>query len=131
MAEPTEIHTPTLQYNVASSYDWQQRAHDAETGLQIEKTKLEQARRVSRRLQNQMADNARAISSHNHNEMRAKQEINILNGHNYALRMEVQRLKCIVRTLENVLQMLHSPSSTENDLQMVVPTYKDKETVNR
>jgi hypothetical protein len=100
--------TPTMaKENVASIFDWQQRAYDVENALNIETTKHERTKQASRRLQT-------AVDGYVESDFKARRYIQGLTSSNLGLSQELLRLRCVVDTLNGVLRMICDHSTCGN-----------------
>jgi hypothetical protein len=104
--DPVQTSAMAEEYS-ANILDWQQRVHNVENVLGIERTKHERAKQASRRLQ-------AAIDGYVESDFRARRQIHSLTSSNFGLSQEILRLRSVVDTLTGVLRMICDHSTCGN-----------------
>jgi hypothetical protein len=106
-----ETQTPIMTTGGAeNTCDWQGRAHEAEYRLRREQNRNTKAKRTIRYYEariRQAESGGRSRYVSEWNEDQTDRTIQDLMNENRALYQDVQRLKCIISTLEIVIQILH------------------------
>jgi hypothetical protein len=105
-----ETQSPIMTPEGAESCDWQRRAHEAEYRLRREQNRNAKAKRTiqyyeARVRQAESGGRSRYMSEWN--EDQTDRTIQDLMNENRALCQDAQRFKCIISTLEIVIQILH------------------------
>jgi hypothetical protein len=99
-----------MDESAENTCDWQHRAHEAEYRFRREQNKNAKAKRTIRyyeALLRQLESGDRSRYMSEWSEDQTDHTLQDLMSENRALSQDVQRFKCIINTLEVVIQMLH------------------------